>query len=109
MRYTIYENEKKKHREERLDACADFLIDNIEDFKNDPSVFFETKKQMKLEISCGKGRFITETVKLNPDVNFISVEKNANVLVLAVEKAKNEKLTNVKFVRGGGRVKFFLN
>ena len=45
--------------------------------------------------------FITETVKLNPDVNFISVEKNADVLVLAVEKAKNEKLTNVKFVRGG--------
>ena len=92
---------RKKHREERLDACADFLIDNIEDFKNDPSVFFETKKQMKLEISCGKGRFITETAKLNPDVNFISVEKNADVLVLAVEKAKNEKLTNVKFVRGG--------
>lgn len=91
---------RKKHREERLDACADFLIDNIEDFKNDPSVFFETKKQMRLEIGCGKGRFITETAKLNPDVNFIAVEKNADVLVLAVEKAKNEKLTNVKFVRG---------
>ena len=33
MRYTIYENEKKKHREERLDTCTDFLIDNIEDLQ----------------------------------------------------------------------------
>ena len=92
MRYTIYENEKKKHREERLDACADFLIDNIEDFKNDPSVFFETKKQMKLEISCGKGRFITETAKLNPDVNFISVEKMPMYSSLRLKKQRMRSL-----------------
>lgn len=91
---------RKKHREERLDACADILINDIEDLRCDPSSFFDTDKPIRLEIGCGKGRFITETAKSNPNINFIAIEKNADVLVLAVEKAKSLQLDNVKFVLG---------
>ena len=55
---------------------------------------------MHLEIGCGKGRFITETAKLNPNINFLAAEKNLDVLLLAAEKIKNENVKNVKFFAG---------
>ena len=53
-----------------------------------------------MEIGCGKGGFILETAKKNKDINFIAVEKNLNVLVIAAEKIKSEGITNVKFLAG---------
>ena len=38
--------------------------------------------------------------KLLPNVNFLAIEKNSDVLLMAAEKIKNENLKNVKFVRG---------
>jgi len=91
---------RKKHREERIDACSELLIANIEDYKNDIKQVFGDDKPLRLEIGCGKGKFILETAMQNPDINFIAVEKCSDVLVLALEKVKNAGLTNVRFVEG---------
>lgn len=91
---------RKKHREERIDACSELLIANIEDYKNDIKAVFGDHKPLRLEIGCGKGKFILETAMQNPDINFIAVEKCSDVLVLALEKVKNAGLTNVRFVEG---------
>ena len=64
------------------------------------AVFQDSKKPLYLEIGCGKGTFITETAQRHPDVNFIAFEKNLDVAVLAVERAKAAGLTNVRFVPG---------
>lgn len=95
---------RKKHREERLDACSDILITEFLQYKNDIKAVFEEDKPLRIEVGCGKGRFITETAKNNPDVNFIAIEKNLDVLVLAVEKVKEAGITNVKFVPGDANV-----
>ena len=91
---------RKKHREERIDACSELLITNIEDYKNDIKSIFGNDKPLRLEIGCGKGKFILETAMQNPDTNFIAVEKCSDVLVLALEKVKTAGLTNVRFVQG---------
>lgn len=91
---------RKKHREERIDACSELLIANIEDYKNDIKQVFGDDKPLRLEIGCGKGKFILETAMQNPHINFIAVEKCSDVLVLALEKIKNAGLTNVRFVEG---------
>lgn len=91
---------RKKHREERIDACSELLIANIEDYKNDIKQVFGDGKPLRLEIGCGKGKFILETAMQNPHINFIAVEKCSDVLVLALEKVKNAGLTNVRFVEG---------
>lgn len=91
---------KKKHREERLEACADLIINDITKYSSDIKAVFEVSHPLRLEIGCGKGKFITETAAENPDINFLAIEKNADVLVLAVEKAKAAGLKNVKFVLG---------
>ena len=91
---------RKKHREERIDACSELLIQNIDDYKKDLGAVFENKNPMHLEIGCGKGKFILETAQNNPGINFIAVEKCSDVLVLALEKIKNAGLTNVRFIQG---------
>ncbi|MBE7037803.1 MAG: tRNA (guanosine(46)-N7)-methyltransferase TrmB [Ruminococcaceae bacterium] len=89
---------KKKHREERLSECSAYFIDDFSLIKDDIKNVFDNNNPIYLEIGCGKGRFITETASLNPDINFIAAEKNLDVLVLAAEKVKNANLKNVKFI-----------
>lgn len=95
---------RKKHREERLEACSDILVWDILEYKNDIKKIFGDEKPLRMEIGCGKGRFITETAKENPDINFIAFEKNHDVLVVAAEKVKNEGLTNVRFAPGDANI-----
>ena len=91
---------KKKHLDERLENCSDLIISDITHYNGDIKSVFNDDKPLYMEIGCGKGRFITETAKINPDINFLAVEKNLNVLVLAAEKIKATNLTNVKFIAG---------
>ena len=82
---------KKKHRDARFEARADLCFDTEkfpEEFK--PPVF--------LEIGCGKGGFICELAQKNPDANFVAVERNLDVMILAMEKAAELGLTNVRFL-----------
>lgn len=92
---------RKKHREQRLDNCSDYIIPNITDYKNNiKSIFPNKRKPLHIEIGCGKGSFVCGMAKLLPNVNFLAIEKNSDVLLMAAEKIKNENLKNVKFVRG---------
>lgn len=91
---------KKKHLKERLNDCESLIINEIMDYNGDLKSVFANNNPLRMEIGCGKGGFILETAKRNPDINFIAVEKNRNVLVLAAEKIKNEGLSNVKFIAG---------
>ena len=91
---------RKKHREERMDRCSELIIPDISIYKNDISKIFDNDNPIRMEIGCGKGKFITETAAQNPNVNFIAVEKCLDVLVLALEKVQAAGLGNVRFVAG---------
>lgn len=91
---------KKKHREDRLDACSHLLIEDITEYGNTLKGIFGDEKPLHIEIGCGKGKFITELAARNPDINYIAFEKNLDVLVLASEKINNAGLGNVRFVAG---------
>ena len=48
----------------------------------------------------GKGQFIIELAKRNPDINYIGIEKYSSVLVRAIEKREQEpELLNLFFIR----------
>ena len=95
---------RKKHREERMEACSELLIEDITAYKDDMGKIFDDDKPIHMEIGCGKGKFITETAALNPDINYIAVEKISDVIVLALEKVKAAGLTNVRFLRGDANI-----
>lgn len=66
--------------------------------KVDVLTVFEKIQPLYLEIGAGKGGFICEMAKLYPNRNFIAVEKDENVIVSGVERAKAEGLMNVRFI-----------
>ncbi|MBQ7033973.1 MAG: tRNA (guanosine(46)-N7)-methyltransferase TrmB [Clostridia bacterium] len=82
----------KKHERERMEAVQSLLVHNAE--------ALTTRQPLHLEIGCGKGGFITETARRNPDIQFLAVEKVSSVLVLAMEKIAAAELTNVQFFSG---------
>ena len=70
----------------------------------DFSALFERVNPVRLEIGCGKGKFICELAQRERDVNFIAVEKIGNVLIEACEAAKQLGLKNVHFINCAAEV-----
>lgn len=91
---------KKKNCGARMEACSDIWVREAEESKGNWSRIFENDNPIHLEIGCGKGRFVIEMAKQNPDVNFIAMDLFCDVLVLAMEKAKEEGVPNVRFFTG---------
>jgi len=93
---------KKKHADERIAACSEYLIKDNTENKGAWKCFFEerngTCNGIALEIGCGKGTFVTTLAKQNPDICFVAIERVKDVLVMALEKAKNECLNNLVFM-----------
>lgn len=106
---------KKGHLEERLLACGDILTvadlsdKNMKRAALTPEYLpfndiFGNENPVWIEIGCGKGKFVCETAALNPDINFVAVEKISNVLIEALERAKEEELKNVYFLNCAAEV-----
>ena len=79
---------KKKHGAERIEACSELLIKDIGSLKDGfADVFGDNTRPVHLEIGCGKGNFAVGMAKQHPDVNFVAMERVADVCCIALEKA----------------------
>ena len=88
---------KVKNARERL------MVDNNKYFINDPENYkgkwnelFSNNNPLHIEIGCGKGQFMSTLAKLNPDINYIAIEKFDSVLLRCLEKIINEDIPNLK-------------
>lgn len=77
-----------------LDSEKKFMIREFPVTKK----LFDNKNPIRLEIGVGKGDFIIEMAKKNPEVNFIGIEMISSVMALAVKKAEEEQLDNLRFL-----------
>lgn len=89
---------KKKNCAARIERCGDIRITEPELNKGKWNEIFGNDNPIHLEIGCGKGAFVTGMAELNPDINFIAIEKVEDVIVMAMEKAVEKQLTNVRFM-----------
>ncbi len=97
---------RKKHGSERIAACASILIPLPESVLESPGSYFPTGRPLHLEIACGKGGFACGMSAQNPDVNFIAMERVADVACLALEKAMacaDDRPDNLRFLIGDAR------
>ena len=97
---------RKKHGSERIAACASILIPLPESVLEAPGSYFPTERPLHLEIGCGKGGFACGMSAKHPDVNFIAMERVADVACLALEKAMacaDERPDNLRFLIGDAR------
>lgn len=80
-------------------AANEFVVHDEESMKGKWREFFGNDNPIHIEIGMGKGRFIMDMARENPGINYIGIEKFSSVLVRAIEKQSEEKLTNLVFIR----------
>ncbi len=75
-----------------IEEHPEIFIRNIEEF----TAFVADAKEIRMELGTGKGQFIHQMAKLNPDVTFIGVERYKTVIITAGQKLVEEPLPNLK-------------
>ena len=80
-------------------AANPFVIQDIKAQKGHWTEVFGNEKPLYIEIGMGKGQFIIEMARRNPDKNFIGIEKYSSVLVRALEKCEENAPENIRFIR----------
>lgn len=81
-------------------AASEFTVNEPAQFKgNWKKEVFGNENPIHIEIGMGKGKFIMELAAMNPDINYIGIEKYSSVLVRAIEKRQEQELSNVIFIR----------
>ncbi len=99
---------KKKHLDERIADCPNILVyrSDERDYSDsdadvniiDTKAVFGNSNPVELEVGCGKGSFIVQLAMRNPDINYIAIERSANVLVTGAESALEKGIKNIYFI-----------
>ena len=105
---------RKKHLEEKIAACSnlislppvtrDYRLEIQDKAFIDFGEIFHNDHPLQMEIGCGKGRFICELAQRHPEMNYIAIEVNPNVLCGACALAEQEGVNNVVFIKCGAEV-----
>lgn len=80
-------------------AANPLVIQEIKEKKGLWHTVFGNNQPLYIEIGMGKGQFIIEMARQNPDKNFIGIEKYSSVLVRALEKCAEDAPKNLRFIR----------
>ncbi|MDE6676534.1 MAG: tRNA (guanosine(46)-N7)-methyltransferase TrmB [Clostridia bacterium] len=101
---------RKRNLEPRMQACADILLVRGRPMLNLKEAaeryrallclekVFGNKNPVELEVGCGNGGFVLEKAKRNQSVNYLALELSTNVILTAMERAKEEGVTNVRYL-----------
>lgn len=71
------------------------FIANPYDYKGKWKNLFGNDNPIHIEIGMGKGQFLVQLAKQNPNINYIGIEKFTSVLLRGSEKIALEEINNV--------------
>ncbi len=100
---------KKSNLDTRILQCDKYLIayegtfTNVNEFVKekayvDAKLVFKNDNPIDLDLGCGLGGFALKIAQLNPNRNYIGVEKFSNVIIGAIDKAREADVENLKFL-----------
>jgi len=90
---------KKKHSEERLAACGEYLFEANEVMNDPASAIGMAGGKVYLEIGAGKGGFACAMAERHTDAAYFAMERVTDCVVLCVEKAKSGEFGELKNLR----------
>lgn len=80
-------------------STSRFVVQDPKKQKNKWRDLFGNSNPVHIEIGMGKGRFIMDMARLNPQINYIGIEKYSSVLIRGIQKMEAEELPNLYFIR----------
>ena len=65
-------------------------VKQVKEYKGKWNELFANNNPIHIEIGMGKGQFLLNLAKLNPDTNYVGIERYSSVLLRALEKFDKE-------------------
>ncbi|MBE5853843.1 MAG: tRNA (guanosine(46)-N7)-methyltransferase TrmB [Lachnospiraceae bacterium] len=84
----------REHIEESI-----YVVQDYKEQKGHWAEKFGNQNPIYIEVGMGKGQFIYENARRNPDINYVGIEKFSSVVFRAVQKMEEEPLPNLFFIR----------
>lgn len=79
-------------------SASPYCIQNPTEHRGQWKALLHSPNPIHLEIGMGKGRFLMDLAALNPNIQYIGVERYTSVLLRAVQKMDELQLPNVHFI-----------
>lgn len=83
---------------EQMIEESPYVIHEPKEKKGTWKEIFGNDYPIHIEIGMGKGQFIIEMAKRNPEINYVGIERYSTVLVKALRKREQEELGNLYFM-----------
>lgn len=95
----------KPWAKDALAANPEMVIQNPAQWKGRWHERFGNNNPIHIEIGSGKGQFVSGMARQNPNINYIGIEIQESVLVVALEKALLADVPNLQLLHvNGGQV-----
>ncbi|MBM7585028.1 tRNA (guanine-N7-)-methyltransferase [Bacillus pakistanensis] len=83
---------------EKLGQYPQYAIADPETHKGNWAEVFGNPNPIHIEVGTGKGQFVTEMARANPDINYIGIELYDSVIITALDRLIEAELPNVKLL-----------
>ena len=87
-----------KGAEEEI-AESPYVVQDPQSLKGRWHEFFGNDNPIRIEVGMGKGKFIMELAQMNPDINYVGIERYSSVLLRGLQKRAELELSNIYFMR----------
>ena len=74
------------------------IMRDMDKYESLADFYVNKDKPLHVEIGCGKGRFIAETSRRNPDINYIAIEREPTILATAARLGEASEIGEVVYV-----------
>ncbi len=88
----------KPWAKDKIAQYPQYIVPNPEDYKGRWHEVFAKQQPLHIEVGTGKGQFITEMAKANPEINYIGIELFDSVIVAALDRLIEADLPNLKLL-----------
>lgn len=83
---------------EQMIEESPFVIQKPEERKGKWHEVFGNHNPIYIEVGMGKGKFIMELARTNPEINYIGIERYSTVMLKALQKREQLQLSNIYFM-----------
>ena len=90
---------RKVKNAEEIISSGKYLITPKEEYKGNYNKLFNNNNPIYIEIGMGKGDYIIESAKRNPNINYIGIERYDSPLARAIQKSNELDLPNLYLMR----------
>lgn len=74
---------------------SQFFLNEARQYRGRWRGLFKNTSPIHIEIGMGKGQFIATLAEVNPDINYIGIEKSEELVYKALQRINEKKLQNI--------------